>query len=61
MPTHMPDSTRSPPPEGSWRQLQDLVPEEGERRYLQKVIVTKDNEYGPVSLALCYAEDEEDP
>jgi hypothetical protein len=47
--------------EGSWKQLRDLVPEEGEDRYLQKVIVTKDNEYGPVNLALCHAEDEDDP
>lgn len=47
--------------EKTWKQLRDLVPEEGERRYLQDVIVTKDNEYGPVNLALCHAEDEEDP
>jgi hypothetical protein len=47
--------------EGSWRQLRDLVPEEGECRYLQDLIVTKDNEYGPVGLALCQAEDEDDP
>lgn len=47
--------------EGSWRQLRELVPEEGERRYLQEAVVTKDNEYGPVNLALCRAEDEDDP
>ena len=47
--------------ENTWRQLRDLVPKEGERRYLQDVIVTKDNEYGPVNLALCHAEDEDDP
>jgi hypothetical protein len=47
--------------EGDWRQLQDLVPEEGERRYLQEVFVTKENEYGPVNLALCHAEEEDDP
>ena len=45
----------------SWKQLRDLVPEEGERRYLQEVVVTKDSEYGPVGLALCHAEDEDDP
>ena len=53
--------------ENTWIQLRDLVPKEdlvskeGERRYLQDVIVTKDNEYGPVNLALCHAEDEDDP
>lgn len=47
--------------EGSWRQLRELVPEEGERRYLQEALVTKENEYGPVNLALCHAEEEDDP
>lgn len=47
--------------EGAWRQLRDLIPEEGERRYLQEVVVTKENEYGPVNLALCRAEGEDDP
>jgi len=47
--------------EGPWKQLRELVPEEGERRYLQEALVTKDNEYGPVNLVLYHAEGEDDP
>ncbi len=54
-------STESSSEENTWRQLRYLIPEEGERRYLRDVIVTKDNEYGPINLALCHAEDEDDP
>jgi hypothetical protein len=46
---------------GSRRRRAKKESEEGERRYLQEVLVTKDNEYGPVDLALCHAEDEGDP
>ena len=59
--TYVRFSDASSSEEESWRQLRDLVPEEGKRRYLQEAIVTKDNEYGPVGLVLCHAEDEDDP
>jgi hypothetical protein len=48
--------------EGSWKQLGDLAPEEGgEYRYLNGVYVTKTDPYGPVSIAICHADEEEDP
>ena len=48
--------------EGSWKQLGDLAPEEGgEYRYLNGVYVTKTDPYGPVSIAICHADGEEDP
>jgi len=49
------------PGEQRWKQLRELTPGEGERRYLQSVRVTKDKAYGPVSLALCHEEGEADP
>lgn len=47
--------------EEQWKQLQDYVPEKGERRYLQDVYLTKDQAYGPVSIAICHEEGEDDP
>ena len=44
-----------------WKELRELAPEEGQRRYLQGVRVTKDNAYGPAGLALCHEEGEDDP
>ena len=44
-----------------WKELRQLAPEEGERRYLQGVRVTKDKAYGPVNLALCHERGEDDP
>ena len=45
-----------------WKQLGELAPEEGgERRYLDGVYLTKDDPYGPVSIAICHAEGEDDP
>ena len=47
---------------GEWKQLGDLAPEEGgEYRYLNGVYVTKTDPYGPVSIAICHADGEEDP
>jgi hypothetical protein len=51
---------------GEWKQLGQLAPEEGgEHRYLDGVYLTKDGPYGPVngpvSVAICHAEGEEDP
>lgn len=47
--------------EWGWKELRELAPAEGERRYLQGVRVTKDKAYGPVSLALCHENGEDDP
>ena len=44
-----------------WKSLQDYVPEKGARRYLQDVYLTKDEAFGPVSIAICYEEGEDDP
>jgi len=44
-----------------WKELRELAPEEGERRYLQRVQLTKDKAYGPVNLALCHKAGEDDP
>jgi len=47
---------------GKWTQLGDLAPEEGgENRYFDGVHVTKEDPYGPVSVAICHAEGEDDP
>jgi len=47
---------------GEWKQLGELAPEEGgEGRYLDGVYLTKDDPYGPVSVAICHAEGEDDP
>lgn len=48
-------------PDGEWKQLADLAPEKGKSCYLQDVYVTKKNAYGPVSVALCHDENEDDP
>ena len=47
--------------EEQWKELRQLAPEEGERRYLQGVRVTKDKQHGPVNLALCHKAGEDDP
>jgi len=47
--------------EEDWRELRELAPEEGERRYLHSVYLTKDKAYGPVNLALCHKRGEDDP
>ena len=47
--------------EEDWRELRELAPEEGERRYLHSVYLTKDKAYGPVNLALCHERGEDDP
>ena len=47
--------------EEDWRELRELAPEEGERRYLHSVYLTKDKAYGPVNLALCHKAGEDDP
>lgn len=44
-----------------WKPLRELAPNEGERRYLQDVYITKENAYGPVGLAICHDENEDDP
>jgi hypothetical protein len=44
-----------------WKELRELAPEEGQRRFLQGVRLTKDKAYGPVSLALCHEGGEDDP
>ncbi len=47
---------------GKWTQVGDLAPEEGgENRYFDEVYVTKGDPYGPVSIAICHAEEEDDP
>ncbi|WP_259219835.1 transposase [Salinibacter ruber] len=47
---------------GKWTQVGDLAPEEGgENRYFNAVYVTKGDPYGPVSIAICHAEGEDDP
>jgi len=47
---------------GEWAQVGDLAPEEGgENRYFDGVYVTKEDPYGPVSIAICHAEGEDDP
>ncbi len=47
---------------GKWTQVGDLAPEEGgENRYFNAVYVTKEDPYGPVSIAICHAEGEDDP
>jgi hypothetical protein len=47
--------------DGTWAQLQDLAPQEGERRYLQGVVLTQSKRFGPVNLALCWKQGEEQP
>jgi len=47
--------------EGTWHQLEDLAPPEGERRYLDRAYLTRDEPYGPVGLALAYDEGEDEP
>lgn len=48
-------------PDGSLCQLAELAPLRGERRYLQQVYVTKEHAYGPVSIAIYWAENEDKP
>lgn len=47
---------------GEWKQLGDLAPEEGgKNRYFDGVQVTKEDPYGPVSIAICHGEGEDGP
>jgi hypothetical protein len=46
--------------ETGWKELRELAPEEGERRYLQGAELTKDKRYGPVNLALTREQQGED-
>lgn len=46
---------------GSWRECRALDPEEGTRRSLQGVSITKDHNFGPVNVLYHWAEGEEEP
>jgi hypothetical protein len=47
---------------GEWKQLGDLAPEEGGKNcYFDGVQVTKEDPYGPVSIAICHGEGEDGP
>lgn len=46
--------------DGTWKQLREMAPQEGQRRYIQQVFLTKAG-YGPVNLALCWAAGEDKP
>lgn len=48
-------------PDGTWVQLQDLDIQQGERRYLQNVYITKDKCFGPVNIAIAWPEGEDHP
>jgi hypothetical protein len=48
-------------PSNGWKQLKELAPKEGQRRYLDEVYLTKGDPYGPTGLAMCHGEGEDDP
>lgn len=45
----------------TWRECRALDPEEGSRRSLQGVSITKEHDYGPVNVVYRWAEGEEEP
>lgn len=47
--------------DGSWVQLQNLDIEEGQRRYLHDVYITRDKQGGPFHLAIAWPEEKEHP
>ena len=45
----------------TWKECRALDPEEGSRRSLQGVSITKDHDFGPVNVVYRWAEGEEEP